>query len=270
MRNIFPTLLVVNRTRCQIFRSRTYDNSICVKAVAFTLIELLVVIAIIAILAALLLPVLKKAKDTANQIVCLNNERQIGTALVGYVDESNGYLPVVNAWVTGPIWPYDWTRALAPYLKNGADNGNAGAKMITPLVQCPVHVDAFARLSGDEARRAQLSMGMNGALGPNSARSYWRKISVLASPSGTIGVSEAGYWSSGATVYYPSQQLDTYYIVKGAQMHDGRGTHNGGNNILWMDGHAALWMDVNRLTVSPYNVGGPQDAWAAGFTPSNP
>jgi prepilin-type N-terminal cleavage/methylation domain-containing protein len=64
---------------------------------AFTLIELMVVIAIIAILAALLLPVLGRAKQAAYRIQCVNNLKQLATAINTYADDHNDFLP-------GPVW----------------------------------------------------------------------------------------------------------------------------------------------------------------------
>ena len=60
---------------------------------AFTLIELLVVVAIIAILAALLLPVLKRAKEVAQSAACTNNLRQIHIGLMLFIDDNDGFFP---------------------------------------------------------------------------------------------------------------------------------------------------------------------------------
>lgn len=59
----------------------------------FTLIELLVVIAIISILAAILFPVFAQAREKARATACINNEKQIGTAIVQYTQDYDEMLP---------------------------------------------------------------------------------------------------------------------------------------------------------------------------------
>jgi prepilin-type processing-associated H-X9-DG protein len=71
--------------------------------------------AIIAILAALLLPALQSAKQTARQIACTNNMRQLAIGFTLYADDSDGYcipgrMPAVagssNTYFVGNGWHY--------------------------------------------------------------------------------------------------------------------------------------------------------------------
>ncbi len=86
----------------------------------FTLIELLVTIAIIAILASMLLPALKRAQNSARQIACLNQEKQLAVGIAQYIGDYNGWLPTCAGYSGGNR--YDWRYSLCPYLNVNATN----------------------------------------------------------------------------------------------------------------------------------------------------
>lgn len=58
-----------------------------------TLIELLVVISIIAVLRSLLLPALKRGRDTAERTACMSNPRQMCLSIATYAVSFDGRLP---------------------------------------------------------------------------------------------------------------------------------------------------------------------------------
>jgi prepilin-type N-terminal cleavage/methylation domain-containing protein/prepilin-type processing-associated H-X9-DG protein len=121
------------------------------RGAGFTLVELLVVIAIIAVLAAILLPVLKKAKDAANRAVCQSNIRQLAAGCILYSQENRGYFPTVRKYQNDPLDRNvlaaryaDWVKpepsrklqdsAIARYLSN---TQSIGVESFRKVLVCP-------------------------------------------------------------------------------------------------------------------------------------
>jgi prepilin-type N-terminal cleavage/methylation domain-containing protein/prepilin-type processing-associated H-X9-DG protein len=80
----------------------------------FTLVELLVVITIISMLMALLLPAVQSAREAGRRATCMNNQQQIGKAMLNYesgIGEFPGYIQELGAK------PASWEIMLFPYME---------------------------------------------------------------------------------------------------------------------------------------------------------
>jgi prepilin-type N-terminal cleavage/methylation domain-containing protein/prepilin-type processing-associated H-X9-DG protein len=117
LRGIIPALI-----RVPPGVGRLYSNTMTTqpKRNGFTLIELLVVIAIIAILAAILFPVFAQARDKARQTACLSGTKQMGSALMMYMQDNDEQTPLINQGTAAmspcPCWP----DMILPYIKTAS------------------------------------------------------------------------------------------------------------------------------------------------------
>ena len=82
------------------------------RAEAFTLIELLVVIAIIAVLIAMLTPALAKAKELAQNALCLSDLHQQNNLFMFYAGDNEGNLCSIYTQLYAPGWQSGWINTL--------------------------------------------------------------------------------------------------------------------------------------------------------------
>jgi prepilin-type N-terminal cleavage/methylation domain-containing protein/prepilin-type processing-associated H-X9-DG protein len=145
----------------------------------FTLIELLVVIAIIAILAAILFPVFAQAREKARAIACVSNEKQVGLAILQYVQDYDERFPSganngANNPAALPIAVGNgWAGGLNPYIKSAG------------LLKCPD--DNTTPVTGGTETFYPISYGFNSNLAGNGTSGT---LSSIGSGPATVALFE--------------------------------------------------------------------------------
>ena len=208
----------------------------------FTLIELLVVIAIIAILAAILFPVFAKARDKGRQSYCLNNERQMATAFLLYMQDYDDTFPA-GSWGNRP---WNWSMTIEPYVKSGSSLGvwrcpsirfclDANGKVV-PMPADYVTYGANGELTGDWDNAPPSEGGAGGWL-----TGHWppKKLAEVRSPSNVVMIYEDP--QAVPRMYgRPNPALGIDYILGYPSYYDQWSffkTHMGGSNFAFVDGH---------------------------------
>ena len=82
----------------------------------FSVLELLVSVAVVAVLAALVFPAVKGTMENAQSAGCVSNLRQIGSALIAFAGDHEGYLPR-TVYFDSDGYPNEyWTTRIKSYL----------------------------------------------------------------------------------------------------------------------------------------------------------
>ena len=248
-----------------------------IKRCGFTLIELLVVIAIIVILASILLPALAKAKERANQIACLNNQKQWGLAMAMYAEDNRQYYPASRDLAAtetpdnNPTWQglyqramanpavglSDWFNALPPYVSSpplyvyGANNISNNVFVTgRSIFVCPTAAN-IPYLPGDPNPLTGIEPGA----GPGPTFNYginqrinYNLPAPLNVPETPFKVTQAVHPSAfvafaeqrvhqSETPYYGTSPTDLSSTYTWCNRFSGR--HSGSGNIVFSDAHVA-------------------------------
>lgn len=213
---------------------------------ALSLVELIVVIGIVGLLIALLMPALARSRESAAQVQCAANLRQLGQGLANYASNFRGYYPGWSGWHTvggdgtgeddpGPAW----TEQLAPYY----------AKPDSRVYNCPAFPDGYPLNYFLSARYLNM-------VGRTNLLASEIRLSSFFVLSGDCSHPHLYAPPFGRAPYTTTDCDKDDAVGPGLAFFgepEGMNMHRAGNNVLFADYHVAAFkrFDPERMTFHP-------------------
>lgn len=208
----------------------------------FTLIELLVVIAIIALLLTVIMPALKRAKESGKRTLCLFNVKSLTAGWVMYVQENDGWFPrgytAADGWICDiPGYFINPEAAPAALQREALEKGLLYPYLnTTDIFRCPV-------AKPEEFRTYSMTQAMNGSgIAESFGGKTLKKINEIQNTGNRIVFLDDFIrdWDACWMLYNNSAQWwNTTPIRHGA----------GGNVFSFADGHSEFWAWADRRTI---------------------
>ena len=194
------------------------------KQPAFTLVELLTVVTIVAVLTSLGLAATRGVTEKTRATRCLNDLRQVGTALQLYVGDNGGRFPNTSHQGVAA----SWTNTLADFLKT----------------------NFLGRCCAVPKHRSKLTYAWNDSLA--DAQGYGVMASSVRAPSRTMAVTELATNLTGEHFHFAGKRGGASQITPNQFRAEVNVTcHGSSANYVFADGHVEnlRWTEVqSRLT----------------------